>query len=172
MYAIENSNYCNLKYAIQFLWTCFWKIRKIHTSNWIYYSFYEYQIFKIGRILVGQAVFANTVLVLPLCLIEYVREDLLSNFLTEPVEHLKIWERGQQVKQGLLMEQYVLLIWPKFGGGLGESCPRHLFFPGSAGPTSYIDRFNSRSFLIEDDYYTAYHNLSYPLFFILCKGII
>lgn len=127
-------------------------------------------MFKIGRILVGQAVFANTVLVLPLCLIEYVREDLLSNFLTEPAERLKIWERGQKVKQGLLMEQFVLLIWPKFGGGLGQICPRSLFFPGSAGPTSYIDRFNSRSFLIEDDYYTAYHKVSYPFNFILCKG--
>ena len=84
-------------------------------------------MFKIGRILVGQAVFANTVLVLPLCLIEYVRVDLLSNFLTEPAERLKIWERGQQVKQGLLMEQFVLLIWPKFGGGLGQLCPRPLF---------------------------------------------
>ena len=79
---------------------------------------------------------------------------------------------GQQVKQGLLMEQFVALIWPKFGGGLGQICPLPLFFPGSAGPTSYIDRFNSRSFLIEDDYYTAYHNVSYPLIFILCNGII
>ena len=45
-----------------------------------------------------------------LCLIEYVREDLLSNFLTEPAERLKIWERGQLVKQGPLMEHFVLLV--------------------------------------------------------------
>ena len=109
-------------------------------------------------------------LVLPLCLIEYVREDLLSNFLTEPAERLKIWKRRQQVKQNILLEQFVLLIWPKFGGGLRQICPRPLFFPGSAGPTSYIDLFNSRSFLIEDDYYTAYHKVSYHFNFILCKG--
>ena len=104
----------------------FWKIRKILEIEFII-PFMNISCSKIGRILVGQAVFANTVLVLPLCLIEYVREDLLSNFLTEPAERLKIWERGQQVKQGLLMEQFVLLIWSKFGGGLGQLCPRPLF---------------------------------------------
>jgi hypothetical protein len=129
------------------------------------------QLFETGRILVGQVVFANTVLVLPLCLIEYVREDLLSNFLTETAERLIIWERGQKVIQDLFWEQFVLLIWPKsgVGEGGGSNLPPSLFLIGSAGPTSYIDRFNSRSFLIEDDYYTAYHKVSYPFNFIFCK---
>ena len=94
-----------------------------------------------------------------LCLIEYVREDLLSNFLTEPAERLKIWERGQLVKQGPLMEHFVLLVWPKFGGGLGQICPRPLFFPGSS-----IDS-TAAAFLLR----TTYHNVSYPFNFILCK---
>ena len=58
----------------------------------------------------------------------------------------------------------------KIWWGFGATLPPSPFLPGSAGPTSYIDRFNSRSFLIEDDYYTAYHKVSYPFNFILCKG--
>lgn len=87
------------------------------------------QLFETGRILVGQVVFANTVLVLPLCLIEYVREDLLSNFLTETAERLIIWERGQKVIQDLFWEQFVLLIWPKsgVGEGGGQICPLPFF---------------------------------------------
>ena len=58
----------------------------------------------------------------------------------------------------------------KIWWGFGATLPPSPFLPCSAGPTSYIDRFNSRSFLIEDDYYTAYHKVSYPFNFILCKG--
>ena len=39
MYAIENSNYCNLKYAIQFLLTCFFTAFEIDVS--LGYSFWK-----------------------------------------------------------------------------------------------------------------------------------